>query len=159
MKQWFVSFGDPHRALRILYSCGACIRGALFAPCRSSGVVTIRRLLLLEVSGNLLQITGVKMLLLDKLAENIIAEAVERGELSGLAGEGQPLQLDDDNAIPADLRAGLRILKNSGFLPKEIAQRGEIRQLESLVLQTECMDAKTRLLTKISLLKSQMAGR
>lgn len=99
------------------------------------------------------------MLLLDKLAENIIAEAVERGDLSGLAGEGQPLQLEDDSAIPADLRAGYRILKNSGFLPKEIAQRGEIRQLESLVLQTECMDAKTRLLTKISLLKSQMAGR
>lgn len=99
------------------------------------------------------------MLLLEKLAENIITEAVERGDLSGLPGEGQPLVLDDDTAIPAELRAGYRILKNSGFLPAEVAKRAEVKQLEALLLQTQRLDAKTELVTKISLLKSQLAVR
>jgi hypothetical protein len=57
---------------------------------------------------------------IDQIAETRIREAIERGELSGLPGEGRPLQLDDDSAIPEELRAAYRILKNAGFLPPEL---------------------------------------
>ena len=57
---------------------------------------------------------------IDQLAEARIQEAIDRGELRGLPGEGRPLQLDDDSAIPEELRAAYRLLKNAGFLPPEL---------------------------------------
>jgi hypothetical protein len=55
------------------------------------------------------------MFLIDKLAEQKIAEAVERGELNNLPGSGKPLHLDDDTLVPEELRAGYRLLKNAGY--------------------------------------------
>ncbi|NIR60855.1 MAG: DUF1992 domain-containing protein, partial [Gammaproteobacteria bacterium] len=40
------------------------------------------------------------MWLLDQITEQRIAEAIERGELDGLPGSGQPLELDDDSMVP-----------------------------------------------------------
>lgn len=60
------------------------------------------------------------MNLLDHIAKARIQEAIDRGELRGLPGEGQPLCLEDDSAIPEDLRAAYRLLKNAGFLPPEL---------------------------------------
>lgn len=97
------------------------------------------------------------MFLLDKLAENKIKTAIESGELENLAGAGAPMQIDDDSHIPAELRAGMRILKNSGYLPKEIAIVREIRQIEALLCQVESPDEKTQLVTKLSLLKSRIS--
>ena len=42
--------------------------------------------------------------MLDFLAEQRIAEAVSRGELDQLPGQGRPLALDDDPLMPEDLR-------------------------------------------------------
>ena len=71
--------------------------------------------------------------MLDFLAEQRIAEAVSRGELDGLPGEGRPLELDDDKLIPEDLRLAYRILKNAGFVPPEVQALNEIADLERLV--------------------------
>ena len=49
------------------------------------------------------------MLFSDKIAEELIAAAVARGELDNLPGQGKPLVLDDTSAIPKELRAGYRI--------------------------------------------------
>jgi DnaJ-like protein len=57
--------------------------------------------------------------MLDFLVERRLLEAVSRGELENLPGEGRPLELDDDALIPEDLRAAYRILKNAGFVPPE----------------------------------------
>src|SRR5438552_8260220 len=65
------------------------------------------------------------MLMLDFLAEQKIAEAVSRGELDHLPGQGRPLALDDDPLIPEDLRVAYRILKNGGFVPAEVQTRSE----------------------------------
>ncbi len=75
------------------------------------------------------------MNLLDQIAETRIQEAIERGELRDLPGEGKPLQLDDDSAIPEELRVAYRILKNAGFLPPELQLRKEVREAEQLLQQ------------------------
>ena len=72
----------------------------------------------------------VTMYLIDQIAEARIQEAMDQGELRGLPGEGQPLLLDDDSAIPEELRAAYRLLKNAGFLPPELQWRRELREAE-----------------------------
>jgi hypothetical protein len=44
------------------------------------------------------------MNLLDQIAEARIQAAIDQGELRDLPGQGKPLQLDDDSAIPEELR-------------------------------------------------------
>jgi len=73
------------------------------------------------------------MWMLDKLADERIQAAIDRGELSGLAGEGKPLRLDDDSMVPEDLRVAYRVLRNAGYLPPEVQTRREIRQIEDLL--------------------------
>ncbi len=57
------------------------------------------------------------MWLLDQWAERHIIEAQRKGEFDNLHGRGEPLILDDDSHVPAELRAGYRLLKNAGCLP------------------------------------------
>jgi hypothetical protein len=97
------------------------------------------------------------MLLLDAIAETRIAAAISAGEFDGLAGTGSRLVLDDDSAIPEDLRVAYRILKNSGFLPPEHQLRKEISQLESLLLQVECDTDADHLRRRLLLLKTRLA--
>lgn len=65
------------------------------------------------------------MWLLDQWAERHIIDAQTKGEFDNLPGTGEPLTLDDDSHVPPELRAGYRLLKNSGCLPPEIEQRRE----------------------------------
>jgi hypothetical protein len=88
--------------------------------------------------------------MLDFLAEQRITEAVSRGELDGLPGEGRPLELDDDRLIPEDLRLAYRILKNAGFVPPEVEALNEIADLERLVTK----DSKAA--RKLALLKTRI---
>lgn len=100
------------------------------------------------------------MSLLDSIAEARIQEAVDRGELQGLPGEGKPLQLDDDSMIPAELRAGYRLLKNAGYLPPELAELREIRDVESLLRGLDPAHPEHRhAQLRLSLLRSRLEGR
>ncbi|MDI5568641.1 DUF1992 domain-containing protein, partial [Salmonella enterica subsp. enterica serovar Kentucky] len=45
-----------------------------------------------------------------------IIEAQRKGEFDNLPGRGEPLILDDDSHVPAELRAGYRLLKNADEL-------------------------------------------
>ncbi len=96
------------------------------------------------------------MTLIEKLAEQKIKDSIEQGVLDDLPGRGQPLILDDDSAIPAELRAGYRILKNAGFVPQQIALRNDIRSVEELLLQAGSLSEKKKLVLKLSLLRSQL---
>ncbi|WP_275556445.1 DUF1992 domain-containing protein [Mixta sp. Marseille-Q2659] len=80
------------------------------------------------------------MWLIDELAEQHILEAQKKGELTGLPGEGAPLILDDDSHVPAELRAGYRLLKNAGYLPPELELRREAVELNDLLKQVEPQD-------------------
>ncbi len=94
---------------------------------------------------------------IDQIAEARIREAMERGELSGLPGEGRPLQLDDDSAIPEELRAAYRILKNAGFLPPELQLRKELREAEHLLQQLP-ENERSRARVRLELLQLRLAA-
>ena len=71
--------------------------------------------------------------LLDQWAERHILDAQRKGELDNLPGSGEPLSLDDDSHVPAELRAGYRLLKNAGCLPPELEHRKEAVMLTDLL--------------------------
>ena len=80
--------------------------------------------------------------LLDALAEARIREAQQRGELEGLAGAGEPLRLDDLSMVPESLRPAWLLLRNSGYLPPELARLKERVALEDLLAQLPAGDAQ-----------------
>lgn len=94
---------------------------------------------------------------LDQIAEARIQEAIERGELRDLPGEGKPLRLDDDSAIPEELRAAYRILRNAGFLPPELQLRKEVREAEQLLQQLPESE-RSRARARLELLQLRLAA-
>ena len=89
----------------------------------------------------------------DLMAERRIEEAIARGELDHLPGEGRPLELDDDSLVPAELRLAYRILKNAGFVPPEIETLNEIAELERLAM------GNATAVKKLALLKARIEAR
>ena len=73
------------------------------------------------------------MWLIDQWAERHIADAQRNGDFDNLPGQGKPLMLDDDSAVPKELRSGYRLLKNAGCLPPEVEQRKEALALVDLL--------------------------
>lgn len=73
------------------------------------------------------------MFLIDQWVEKHIKDAQENGEFDNLPGSGQPLILDDDSAVPEELRTGYRILKNAGYLPPELQDRKEAIELDHML--------------------------
>lgn len=73
------------------------------------------------------------MNLLDQLAEAKIREAQIDGQFDDLPGAGEPLALDCNDMVEPSLRVAYRILKNSGFVPPEVAARQQIEHIELLL--------------------------
>lgn len=101
------------------------------------------------------------MWLLDQWAERHILDAQRNGEFSDLPGTGQPLMLDDDTFVPAELRSGYRLLKNAGCLPPELENRKDALALADLLKSIKPDDPKAqeirRRLTLVEL-KLRQAG-
>lgn len=68
--------------------------------------------------------------ILDILAEQRIAEALERGELQDLPGAGRPLAVEDEPFVSAGQRMVNKILKNAGMVPEELSLRKELADLK-----------------------------
>lgn len=81
---------------------------------------------------------------IDKLAEPRIQEAIGRGELDNLPGTGKPLVLDDDTFVPPELRISYRVLKNAGYLPRDLQLRSEISELEAFVTTVDGLPSSAR---------------
>lgn len=94
---------------------------------------------------------------LDQIAEARIQEAIERGELRDLPGEGKPLSLDDDSAVPEELRVAYLVLKNAGFLPPELQLRKEVCEAEQLLQQLP-ESARSRARARLELLQLRLAA-
>jgi hypothetical protein len=92
------------------------------------------------------------MICFQKIAERRIIEAIREGVLDDLPGAGQPLKLEDDSHVPEDLRIAYKILKNAGFVPREVALRKEIAKTEDLLAGMEDTSAKYRQLKKLNFL-------
>lgn len=80
--------------------------------------------------------------LFSKLAEDRIREAVERGDLDNLPGQGQPLTLEDDSHLDPELRMAYKVLKNAGYTPPELDIRQEITRVEDMLASAP--DEQTR---------------
>ena len=97
---------------------------------------------------------------LTQLAEQRITEAIARGELSNLPGEGEPLELDDDRLIPVEQRLACRILKNAGYLPPELEEVAEINRLVNALSRGEvCDDGPGGRRLRALLIKLELSGR
>jgi hypothetical protein len=74
------------------------------------------------------------MYALEKIAEERIAEAMERGEFDSLEGKGRPLPSEGASIkLAPELRIAYKILKNANILPTEIETLKEIERLEQLL--------------------------
>lgn len=96
---------------------------------------------------------------LDQLAEANIRQAAGQGVFDDLPGAGRPLPPDDASHVPPELRAGYRLLKNAGYVPPEIDQAREIRQLRDLLCVAESGSAEADKATRrLRLLESTLAA-
>lgn len=97
------------------------------------------------------------MNIIDQIAEARIEEAIARGELSNLPGEGKPLELDDDRLVAVELRAAYRVLRNAGFCPPEVTLLRQIREVESLLAgMGEAPEWERRARLRLSMLLAQL---
>lgn len=88
----------------------------------------------------------------ERIAEERIREAIQRGEFNNLPGSGQPLKFDDDFHIPDDLRLAYKVLKNADCLPPELELKKEIRRAEDLLHGLKDEGEKYRQIKKINYL-------
>src|SRR5262245_11324102 len=78
----------------------------------------------------------------EKLIEEIIREAMEKGEFDNLPGKGKPLNLDEYFATPEDVRLGYSVLKSAGCAPVEVELQKEIETLKTQL--AACDDERKR---------------
>lgn len=88
----------------------------------------------------------------DKIADERIRQAMERGEFDELPGKGKPLELEDDSHLPADLRISYKILKNADCLPPELELRKEIVNTQALLSGIQDTREKYRQMQKLNYL-------
>jgi len=74
---------------------------------------------------------------LERLAEERIREAMERGEFDDLPLSGKPLPSEPNSSVPEDLRLAYKLLKDAGYLPPEMELRKEILSLKELLSTVE----------------------
>lgn len=84
---------------------------------------------------------------LDNFVENLIQEAIARGEFDNLKGAGKSLDFDEYFSMPEDTLAGFTLLKNAGVAPQEVSLLKEIGQLKEK-LQRQTDEAKRKKLVK-----------
>lgn len=79
------------------------------------------------------------------IAEERIAEAFREGIFDDLPGQGQPIDLSDDDHIPPDMRLIFRIMKNAEITPKEVSLRNEINKLKTELKTITIAEERARL--------------
>ena len=89
---------------------------------------------------------------LERLAEERIRDAIQRGEFDNLPGRGKPLDLEDDRHIPDNLRLAYKVLKNADCLPPELELKKEISKAEELLDSMADEGEKYRQLQKLNFL-------
>ncbi|MFP4168461.1 MAG: DnaJ family domain-containing protein [Desulfonatronovibrionaceae bacterium] len=93
---------------------------------------------------------------IEKIAEEKIREAERQGEFKDLPGAGKPLDLEDDSMIPEQLRMSYKILKNSGFVPPEVADKKEIKNIRDMLDKTTDEAERYKQIQKLNLLVTKM---
>jgi hypothetical protein len=86
------------------------------------------------------------MLFLERLAEQRILEARERGDFDALPGRGEPIAEEPGlSHVPETLRMAYRLMKNAGYVPEEIQL---MRSVDDLIAQIETGDETSQALNR-----------
>ena len=88
----------------------------------------------------------------DKIIEDRIRRAQQKGKFENLEGTGKPLIFDSDSHVDSELRLAYKILKNADCLPAEIQLKKEIKRTEDLLSGMEKTAEKHRTLQKLNFL-------
>lgn len=88
----------------------------------------------------------------ERIVEERIKAAREKGAFDHLEGAGKPLALFDDLHVPEDLRMAYKILKNADCLPPEIELKKEISRTEDLLAGMQDESERYRTLKKLNVL-------
>ena len=88
----------------------------------------------------------------DRLIEERIHRAQQKGEFEDLEGTGKPLIFENDGQVAGELRLAYKILKNADYLPPEIELKNEIKRTEDLLSGMEDTAEKYRTLKKLNFL-------
>jgi hypothetical protein len=84
------------------------------------------------------------------MAEERIREAIERGELRNLPGEGKPLVIEDLSHVPEDLRAAYIMLRNAGVVPEEVQLAKETVSLADLLRMCQSDEERAEIRRKLN---------
>ncbi|MFD1888156.1 DnaJ family domain-containing protein [Paenibacillus wenxiniae] len=87
--------------------------------------------------------------MLSWLADQMIEEAMKRGEFDDLPGKGKPLELDDLSHVPAELRSAYKIMKNANIVPEELTLRQEMLTLSDLIAACQHDEERHQLRKKL----------
>ncbi len=88
-----------------------------------------------------------------KIVEERIRNAQQKGQFDNLDGRGKPLPPDViGHTVPEDLRLSYRILKNADCVPPVVELKHEIRRTEDLLAGMTETRAKYGILKKINYL-------
>jgi hypothetical protein len=88
----------------------------------------------------------------EKIIEERIRRAQQKGEFKNLEGAGKPLIFENDDHVAGDLRLAYKILKNADCLPPEIEIKKEIQRTEDLLKGMQNTAEKYRILKKLNFL-------
>lgn len=86
------------------------------------------------------------------MAERQIEDAMRRGEFDNLSGRGQKIVFEDDSMIPRDLRMAYKILKNAGYVPRELLEEKEIVTATELLAEATDEQERYRQMQKLNYL-------
>jgi hypothetical protein len=86
----------------------------------------------------------------ERIVEQRIKEAMDKGEFDDLPGKGKPIPLEDDSNVPEDLRLAYKLLKNADCLPPELLEKKEIRQMEDMLATIPDEKERYKLIKKIN---------
>lgn len=70
----------------------------------------------------------------DRIVEDKIQEAMERGEFDNLPGKGKPIDLTEYFETPEDIRLAQSVLKNAGMTSREVDLLKEIAELKQILV-------------------------
>ena len=86
---------------------------------------------------------------LDKLVEEMIKKAQERGEFDNLPSKGKPIDLTEYFEMPEDVRVAQSMLKNAGMAPREVDLLKEIAGLRQVLASVVNEEKKQEIQKKI----------
>ena len=93
------------------------------------------------------------------IAERRIEEAMAKGEFENLPGQGRKIEFEDDSMIPEDLRMAYKILRNAGYVPRELIEEQEIVTATQLLAAATDEQERYKQMQKLNFLVMQANAR